>query len=125
MSRFNDFPIKVNNTDLPVPTDWNEFAEVVEVANTTEAGTDIVDLMRVDKLTVNATFDVSSTWLATFKGWANDTSKLTVKIYDSVSSAYVTRYMRIRNFNYSLVRYSDKTSGTIGLWTVTFDLIEF
>ena len=125
MSRFNDFPIKINNTDLPVPTDWNEFAEVVEVANTTEAGTDIVDLMRVDKLTVNASFDVSSTWLATFKGWANDTSKLTVQIYDSVSSAYVTRYMRIRNFNYSLVRYSDKTSGTIGLWTVTFDLIEF
>lgn len=125
MSRFNDFPIKINNTDLPVPTDWNEFAEVIEVANTTEAGTDIVDLMRVDKLTVNATFDVSSTWLATFKGWANDTSKLTVKIYDSVSSAYITRYMRIRNFNYSLVRYSDKTSGTIGLWTVTFDLIEF
>ena len=125
MSRFNDYPIKINNTDLPVPTDWNEFAEVVEVANTTEAGTDIVDLMRVDKLTVNATFDVSSTWLATFKGWANDTSKLTVKIYDSVSSAYITRYMRIRNFNYSLVRYSDKTSGTIGLWTVTFDLIEF
>ena len=125
MSRFNDYPIKINNTDLPVPTDWNEFAEVVEVANTTEAGTDIVDLMRVDKLTVNATFDVSSSWLATFKGWANDTSKLTVKIYDSVSSAYVTRYMRIRNFNYSLVRYSDKTSGTVGLWTVTFDLIEF
>ena len=125
MSRFNDFPIQINSTDLPVPTDWNEFAEVVEVANTTEAGTDIVDLMRVDKLTVNATFDVSSTWLATFKGWANDTSKLTVKIYDSVSNAYITRYMRIRNFNYSLVRYSDKTSGTIGLWTVTFDLIEF
>lgn len=125
MSRFNDFPIQINNTDLPVPTDWNEFAEVVEIANTTEAGTDIIDLMRVDKLTVNATFDVSSTWLATFKGWANDTSKLTVKIYDSISNAYVSRYMRIRNFNYSLVRYSDKTSGTIGLWTVTFDLIEF
>lgn len=125
MSRFNDFPIKINNTDLPVPSDWTENAEVVEVANTTEAGTDIVDLMRVDKLTVNATFDVSSTWLAAFKGWANDTSKLTVKIYDSISNAYITRYMRIRNFNYSLVRYSDKTSGTIGLWTVTFDLIEF
>ena len=125
MSRFNDFPIQINSTDLPVPTDWNEFAEVVEIANTTEAGTDIVDLMRVDKLTVNATFDVSSTWLATIKGWANDTSKLTVKIYDSISNAYITRYMRIRNFNYSLVRYSDKTSGTIGLWTVTFDLIEF
>lgn len=125
MSKYNDFPIKINNTDLPIPSDWTETAEVVEIANTTEAGTDIIDLMRVDKLTVNATFDVSSTWLATFKGWANSTSSLTVQIYDPVSNAYSTRYMRMRNFVSSLVRYSDKNSGTIGLWTITFDLIEF
>lgn len=125
MSKLNDFPIQINSTDLPVPKTWNEIAEVMENVNTTEAGTDIVDIMRVDKLTVNASFDVSSSWLATFKGWANSTSKLTVKIYDSVSNAYVTRYMRIRNFNQNLVENSDKNSGTVGLWTITFDLIEF
>lgn len=125
MSNLNTYPVQINNTDLPVAVSWNETAEVVENANTTEAGTDIVDILRVDKLSVNASYDVSSTWLATFKGWANDTSKLTVKIYDPVTDGYVTRYMRIRNFSYNLVQYSDKTNGTIGLWNVTFDLIEF
>lgn len=125
MSNLNTYPVQINNTDLPVAISWNETAEVVENANTTEAGTDIVDILRVDKLTVNASYDVSSTWLATFKGWANDTSKLTVKIYDSITNGYVTRYMRIRNFTYNLVQHSDKNNGTIGLWNVTFDLIEF
>lgn len=125
MSNLNTYPVQINNTDLPMAISWNETAEVVENANTTEAGTDIVDILRVDKLTVNASFNVSSAWLSTFKTWANDTSKLTVKIYDSVTSGYLTRYMRIRNFNYTLVENSDKNNGTIGLWTVTFDLIEF
>lgn len=125
MSSLNDYPVQINSTDLPVPITWEETANVVENSNTTEAGTDIVDIMRVDKLTVTASFDVSSAWLATFKGWANSTSKLTVKIYDSVTDGYVTRYMRIRNFVSSLVQNSDKNSGTKGLWNVTFDLIEF
>lgn len=125
MSKLNDYPIKINNVALPTPSEWNENSEVMENVNTTEAGTDIVDVMRADKLTVNASFDVSSTMLGTLKTWANSTSALKVKIYDSVSDDYVERDMRIRNFIYSLVKYSDKTSGTIGLWTVTFDLIEF
>ena len=93
MSSYNDFPIQINSTSLPVPKVWNELPEVVENTNTTEAGTDIVDVLRVDKLTVNASFDWSTTWLATFKGWNNATSELTVKIYDPVTNNYVTRYM--------------------------------
>lgn len=125
MSKLNDFPTKINNTPIPVPIEWSENSEVVENAMTTEAGTDVVDVLRVDKLTVTASFDVSSVWLATFKGWANSTSALAVKIYDPVTDAYVERSMRIRNFISNLVQNSDNTSGTIGLWNVTFDLIEF
>ena len=125
MSNLNTYPVQINSTSIPVPISWNETAEVVENVNTTEAGTDVVDILRTDKLSVNASFNVSSTWLATFKGWANSTSALTVKIYDAVTDAYITRYMRIRNFTNNLVENSDKTSGTIGLWNVTFDLIEF
>jgi len=125
MSNYNDFPIKINNTPIPVPIEWSENSLVVENANTTEAGTDVIDVLRVDKLTVTASFDVSSAWLSTFKGWANSTSALSVKIYDPVTEAYVERSMRIRNFINNLVKDSDKTSGTIGLWNVTFDLIEF
>ena len=125
MSKLNDFPVKINNTPIPVPIEWSENSEVVENAMTTEAGTDVVDVLRVYKLTVTASFDVSSAWLATFKGWANSTSALAVKIYDPVTDAYVERSMRIRNFISNLVQNSDNTSGTIGLWNVTFDLIEF
>ena len=125
MSKLNDFPTKINNTPIPVPIEWSENSEVVENAMTTEAGTDVVDVLRVDKLTVTASFDVSSSWLATFKGWANSTSALAVKIYDPVTDAYVERSMRIRNFISNLVQNSDNTSGTIGLWNVTLDLIEF
>ena len=125
MSSLNDYPIQINNTNIPVPTTWTETSEVIEVANTTEAGTDIIDIARVDKLTVNASFDVSSSWAKQFKTWANETTKLTVKIYDPVTEAYVTRYMRIRNYMSNLVKNSDKNSNTIGLWQVSFDLIEF
>lgn len=125
MSKLNDYPVKINNTPIPVPIEWSENSEVVENAMTTEAGTDVVDVLRVDKLTVTASFDVSSAWLATFKGWANSTSALAVKIYDPVTDAYVERSMRIRNFISNLVPNSDNTSGTIGLYNLTFDLIEF
>lgn len=124
MSNYNDFPIKINNTPIPVPIAWNETSEVVENVNTTEAGTDVIDVLRVDKLSVNASFNVSSTWLATFKGWGNSTSALSVSIYDAVSNTYASRDMRIRNFVYSLVQNSDRTSGTVGLWELSFDLIE-
>lgn len=125
MSKLNDFPTKINNTPIPVPIEWSENSAVVENAMTTEAGTDVIDVLRVDKLTVTASFDVSSAWLATFKGWANSTSALTVDIYDPVTNAYKQRSMRIRNFISNLVQNSDNTSGTIGLYNLTFDLIEF
>ena len=125
MSNYNDFPIQINSTSIPVPISWNETAEIVENVNTTEAGTDVIDVLRVDKLSVNASFNVTSNWLMAFKGWANSTSALTVKIYDPATNAYATRYMRIRNFAYSLVENSDRTAGTYGLWNLTFDLIEF
>lgn len=125
MSKLNDFPVKINNTPIPVPIEWSENSSVVENAMTTEAGTDVVDVLRVDKLTVTASFDVSSSWLATFKGWANSTSALTVDIYDPVTNSYKQRSMRIRNFISNLVQNSDNTSGTIGLYNLTFDLIEF
>ena len=125
MSSLNTYPVQINGTDLPVAVSWNETAEVVENVNTTEAGTDIVDIMRVDKLRVTASYDCSSDWVKTFKNWANATSSLTVKIYDPVTEGYLTRYMRIRNFISNLVQHSDKNSGTIGLWNVSFDLVEF
>ena len=124
--KLKDFPTIINSITLPgEPIQWDENPQVIENAQTTEAGTDITDIMRVDKLTVTASYQVSSAWLANFDSWSKSTTKLTVKIFDASTSAYITRYMRMRNYMKSRVQNSKNVSGTYGLWTVTFDLIEF
>ena len=125
MSNLNSYPTMINGTSIPVPVFWKEDPQVVESEATTEAGTDVVDVWRVDKLLVTASYDVTSTWLANFKTWSKETTALTVKIYDATENNYVTRYMRMRNFSQEVVKNSDRTNGTIGLWRISFDLIEF
>lgn len=126
MMKLKDYPVTINSTAIPNnPTSWSESSEVVEVAQTTEAGTDVVDIQRTDKLHITASFEVDSTMCLNFETWARATSQLTVKIYDQVSQAYVTRYMRMRSFTKDYVQNSHNTSGTVGLWSVNFELIEF
>lgn len=124
--KLKQYPVTINSTAIPNnPTSWQESSEVVEVAQTTEAGTDVVDIQRTDKLHITASYEVDSAMCLNFETWARATSKLTVKIYDQVSQAYVTRYMRLRSFTKDYVQNSHNTSGTVGLWTINFELIEF
>lgn len=126
MMKLKQYPVTINSTAIPNnPTSWQESSEVVEVAQTTEAGTDVVDIQRTDKLHITASYEVDSAMCLNFETWARATSKLTVKIYDQVSQAYVTRYMRLRSFTKDYVQNSHNTSGTVGLWTINFELIEF
>ena len=124
--KLKSYPEEINNVNLPnEPTSWSTRRDVVENVGTTEAGTDVVDLMRVGKLTITASYNVSSDWLVRFEGWADETSPLSVKLYDPATSAYIIKDMRMRNFTSDYVNYSKNTSGTLGLYVVSFDLIEF
>lgn len=124
--KLKSYPEEINNVKLPnEPTSWSVRRDVVENTGTTEAGTDVVDLMRVGKITITASYNVSSDWLVRFEGWADETSPLSVKLYDPATSAYITKDMRMRNFVSDYVNYSKNTSGTLGLYVVSFDLIEF
>ena len=124
--KLKSYPESINNVDLPnEPTSWSTRRDVIENAGTTEAGTDVVDIMRVGKLTITASYNVSSSWLVQFETWSDETSPLTVKLYDPATSAYVTKSMRMRNFVSDYVKDSKNTSGTLGLYVVSFDLIEF
>lgn len=126
MAKLKSYPESINNVTLPnEPTSWSTRRDVVENVGTTEAGTDVVDLMRVGKLTITASYNVSSDWLVRFEGWADETSPLSVKLYDPATSAYIIKDMRMRNFTSDYVNYSKNTSGTLGLYVVSFDLIEF
>lgn len=124
--KLKSYPTKINNVAIPnKPNSWNTVREVIENVGTTEAGTDIVDIKRVGKMTISVSYNCSSNWLVRFQGWADETTALTVQIYDPDTSAYENKSMRIRNFNYEMVPNSENVSGTLGLYIVSFDLIEF
>lgn len=126
MSRYSmlDFPISINNTTLPFPHKWQETSNVVETVNKTEAGTDQVEVVRYDKLTISCEFGCTNTLVATLKGFAK-LSSLTVKYYDAETDAYKERTMRMRKFSQSLADGSHTLSTVRGVWNVSFDLEEF
>lgn len=119
-----DFPVKINGVELFPANSWSEKSDVVENKYETEAGTDQVSVIRYDKLVVSAQYRCHSEWLGRFKRWANMDS-LTVEIYDAPSNGYVSRTMRMRNFNNASIEFSEKIKDTNGVWDVTFDLEEF
>jgi hypothetical protein len=120
----NEYPIYFDDTKLFTPESWEESYSVIENTNQTEAGTDQVIVTRYDKLSVSASFKCSSRWAAKFAEF-RDKDSIQVKLYDLKTQDYKTRTMRIRNFKTGPEKNSEKTKGTNGLYTVSFDLQEF
>ena len=120
----SEYPIYFDDTKLFTPESWEESYAVVESTNQTEAGTDQVIVTRYDKLSVSASFQCSSRWAATFAAF-RDKDSIAVKLYDLKTQDYKTRTMRIRNYKTAPEKNSEKTKGTNGLYTVSFDLEEF
>lgn len=122
----DDYPSKINGTSLFRPEKWSVNRGKVKTAFQTEAGTDSLLVTRYGKTTISAEFACTSSWLATFQGW-NDSASLTVKYYDPSVPGYAEKTMYMDNFKYDMVPASDylTDSQSLGLYTVTFDLIEF
>lgn len=73
--------IKVNNQWLPEPDgELKVSAEKVKSENQTEAGTTQVIVTRVAKLTIQGTWNLSGTWVQTFRGY-RDADTVTVEVY--------------------------------------------
>ena len=127
MSTIRDtYPTKINNVTLFRPEKWELSEEVIEQEFRTEAGTDNLLVERCGKTTISAEFSCTDVWQATFAGWSKEAS-LTVKYFSPELIGYAEKTMRMRNFKSSFVPASDYlTDGqTLGLYTVSFDLIEF
>lgn len=120
----SSYPIKINNTSIPFSGSMKEKYDTIETVNTSEAGTDIVQTERVDKLTLSISYTMFSSFLATLEGWKNSTVPLTVSIYDFTTAAYKDRSMRMRNYSKELVKNSQGLTVTTGIWKVSFELKE-
>ena len=109
--------LKVNSTSIPNPVDWNVDSEDVENVLTSESGKDLVNIVRLGKRTFSGKWQLSSHWLATFRGFAT-TATITLKYENEDITC------RCRNYSQSLVKNSAYVNGTNGLWEVTLDFIE-
>lgn len=117
------YPTKFNDTQILWAKNWTESSEVVEEVNTSESGTDIIQVTRYDKLKVSASYKCSSTWAKTFKEYSKlDT--ITVSLYDQIDEAYKERTMRMRDFTLKYVEKSEKVEVSNGYWEVSFTLQE-
>lgn len=119
-----NYPPKFNGTEIPWPTKWEESSSVVEIVNETEAGTDQINVIRYDKLSVAAGFNVTSFWASRLKTYSRQ-GVISVHLFDVEENGYKERTMRIRDFSMNMVENSEKKKETNGLWEVSFNLEEF
>lgn len=119
-----NYPIKINNVAIPFSGSMSEKYDTIETVNTSEAGTDIVQTERLGKLTLSISYKILSDWIPTFETWAFENSYKTVSIFNLVTNAYVSKQMRMRNYQKKLVKNSQDLTVTTGIWEVSFDLIE-
>lgn len=119
---------KFNDTEILYPLSWNESYEVIENTGQSEAGTDLVNVVRYGKMSVSCSFRVTSTWLATFKSF-RDLDSFTLSIcvgYDGNDDPiYETHTVRMRGFAQDRMPKSEDIGVTVGIWDISFTLEEF
>ena len=110
--------LSINSTALPEPASFNCSYKTVEKVMTTEDGYDRTILVRTGK----GVFSLS------WEG-ADSTFKQTVEGYAALSSVTfndgTSHTCRCRNLKANLVRYSNRYTGSDGLWDISFDLEEY
>lgn len=119
-----NFPIKINDTAIPFSGSMSEKYDTIENVNTSEAGTDVVQLTRVGKLTTSISYTMLSDFIPTLEGWRDSMTALSVKIFDFNTGGYKEHNMRMRNYKKDIVKHSQDLTVTTGIWKVSFDLIE-
>lgn len=119
------YPLIFDDTTIPFyPSGYVRSDEKVSVVNQTEDGHDDVEITRVEKTTLELSFLVNAHWAAILKGFQRKAS-ISVQIYDKVNRAYETKLMRIEGYTEDLEQYSDRNQQSMGLYTVSFSLVEF
>ena len=119
-----NYPIKINNVAIPFAGSMEENYDTIETVNQSEAGTDIVQVRRLNKLTLSISYTILSDFISQFETWAGTSSYLTVQIFNFGTGAYTSKQMRMRNYKKSLVPKSQDLEATTGIWKVSFELIE-
>lgn len=113
-----------NQTPILWAQSWVENPQKLKNTYTTEAGTEIDQIIRADKLSISCSYKCSDDWLQTFISF-RDLNSFTLTRYNPRTKTTEARIVRIIDFNYSLVPKSYDLTVTNGVWEVSFNLEEF
>ncbi len=119
----NEYPLCINNEEILITATMKEDWKKIENVTQSEAGTDMVSVVRNKKLTLTLTFKVMSGWLKKFASYRDEPS-VTVKRYDAVEEGYTTHTMRFTSFNAEPLRKSWDLQITNGVWKLSITLEE-
>lgn len=105
--------LKFNNVVIPNPVDFSESYDNIENTNQSEEGTDLVTIVRLQKLSLSCKFNCSSYW----KGQLLSLASLS----DATLVYHGTTYtnVRFRITGCDLVEDSEMVGNTDGLWEVS------
>lgn len=110
--------LKFNNEAFPNPITSSKSSKTIENVNQSEAGTDLVCVVRPSKLSWNFKFNLSSAKRDILESLCSDES--TQMFY--MGSTYT---VRVRDFQERLVANSEWVANTDGLYEVTVKVTEF
>lgn len=119
-----NYPMLFNTTAIPFPNSYSENSQTIEKTKQTEAGTDIVNLIRQNKLKASMSFKCLQTTLQTLASFETENS-FVFKRYNPKNGTYEERTVRMRNFKHNLIKGSEDLSEVDGVWEVSFTLEEF
>ena len=122
-TRLIDYPIKFNTTVLFKPQKWERKRNKVSNTNTSEAGTDLINLIRSNKISISAEFACTSAWAAIFEQF-NDMPSFSLFQYEPSENGYRERIVRMENYSEVTEELSEYVTQSTGLYNVSFDLIE-
>lgn len=120
------YPTTFDNEIIPFPDNWAEKPQKIVNQFETEAGGLKNIVVRNQRLSVDASFTVTSRWLKKFKGYRAQ-NEISVGIYDAETGSTVSHSMFIvgDSFSYELVHDSRYAQNTNGVYKLSFTIEEF
>jgi hypothetical protein len=109
--------ISIAGSAIPNPTKFDYSFDRIEKSYKTEAGNEYVLIKGGSKLSASLTFQATSTLKATLEALYTSAAAVTVVIK---STTYTNCF--ISSFSADLVKDSERTANTDGLWEVSIDI---
>ena len=122
---YNDYPLFFDETEIkPTRQSWSINYYNIYNENMTEDGHDDIEMIRRGKVGIYVSFQCTDRWASIITQFNNQTM-ISVKYYDIVTKAYITRTMHMEDLNVQEVKYSERCQESNGLYVISFNLMEF